>query len=116
MPSITVTFTDVTKGPYSLAQLFSGVSLTGVTVAPTDPPKAPRIADFVSVQGDPGNTTNLIYTGDQNLPPTGAAIGMSLAAGAVDVRQMCSTPLAGVYVQASANSAKANITALGGFQ
>jgi hypothetical protein len=34
MAYMTVTFTDATKGPYSLAQLFAGGTIAGVTLAP----------------------------------------------------------------------------------
>ena len=63
MAYLTVTFTDATKGPYSLATLFAGGTITGVTLTPAAPAKPPRIASQLTIQGDPANSTNLGYVG-----------------------------------------------------
>ena len=117
MPAITVTVNTPTDGPFQLSEIFAGNDYSGaLTIVPGTPPTPPSKCTDLQIQADPGNETNLIYDGDLNLTPTvSGCIGQSLAAGDVHKFQG-ETPLAGVYLNASAGTAKANIWANGGFQ
>ncbi len=117
MANITVTFTAITSGPFNLATLFKGGTQTGVTITPTTPTKPPSNPNYLSVQGDPANSTAFIVVGDSQITSAGAPGGKRLAAGIVDVMQGPSTmPLAQRWITASANGAIANIEAYGGEQ
>lgn len=116
MPCISVTITDITKGPFSLKQLFAG-GVTGATISPVAPPTPPKLPLFVSIEADEANTGgSFIYTGDANLPATGTAYGRKLAPAAVDQRENVQTPIAGVFINASANGLIANVNVYGGQQ
>lgn len=116
MAYLTAAITTHTDGPFQLATLFEGGTIAGVTLTPAAPEKPPRIAKQCIIQADPGNTTNLIYVGTDAtmLPTSGGGIGNSLAAG--DTLILEDVPLTGVYLAASADSAKVNVIAQGGFQ
>jgi hypothetical protein len=124
MAVITVTITAIADGPFQLLKLFqaaaSGASVPGVTITPsgsTPPETAPSKPGFLMIEADETNASNYLYTGDQNLPATGSSYSRKLAAGDVDQREGGGTfPLAGVYINASADGVIANITATGGFQ
>jgi hypothetical protein len=117
MPCITVTINTPSGGPFQLSQLFAGNTYGGdVTIEPATPPQPPSKCTDLQVQGDPENASNLIYTGDQNLTPAvSGCIGQSLPANQVQ-KFSGETPLVGVFINASAGTAKANIWANGGFQ
>ena len=117
MAYLTVTFTDSTKGPYSLAKLFGGGTITGVTLTPAAPATPPRIPAQTVIQGDPGNSSNLGYVGTDAtmLPTSGGGIGYSLTATGIPL-VLTDTPLAGVFLGASANGVKINVITQGGFQ
>lgn len=116
MSYLTADITTASDGPFDVAKLFAGGTITGVTLTPAAPATPPRIARQCIIQADPGNTTNLVYVGtDASLLPTaGGGIGNSLAAG--DSLTLEDVALTGVYVSASANGVKMNIIAQGGFQ
>ena len=117
MADLTVTFTDATKGPYSLATLFAGGTITGVTLTPAAPAKPPRIASQLTIQGDPGNSANLGYVGTDAtmLPTSGGGVGYSLSSTGVPL-VLTDVALTGVFLGASANGTKINVIAQGGFQ
>lgn len=117
MPCITVTINTPADGPFQLSKLFAGNTYSGgVTIEPATPPTPPSQCTDLQIQGDSGNAANLIYTGDANLTPAvSGCIGKSLAAG-ISQEFHGATPLVGVYINASAATAKANIWANGGFQ
>ena len=117
MAYMTVTFTDATKGPYSLATLFAGGTIAGVTLTPATPAKPPRIANQCTIQGDPGNSAGLGYVGTDAsmLPTAGGGVGYSLTATGVPL-VLTKEPLTGVFLSASANGVKINVIAQGGFQ
>jgi hypothetical protein len=117
MAYLTVNFTDATKGPFSLATLFAGGTITGVTLTPAAPAKPPRIASQVIIQGDPANSTNLGYVGTDAtmLPTAGGGVGYSLSASGVPL-VLTDVALTGVFLGASANGTKINVITQGGFQ
>lgn len=117
MVCLTVTITTPANGPFQLSQILAGNNYSNaITIAPTTPAAAPSKCTDLQIQGDPGNSTNDIYTGDANLTPkVNGCIGQSLAAGIVQ-KFTGETPVAGVWINASATGAKANITVNGGFQ
>jgi hypothetical protein len=115
MAYLTAEITDDSKGPFSLAELFEGGSITGVTLAPTAPAKPASTPRQVFVQADPGNSTNHIYVGtDASMLPTSGGGAYSLAAGDSIVFENAS--LEGIFVSASASNIKVNVIAQGGFQ
>jgi hypothetical protein len=117
MAYMTVTFTDATKGPYSLAKLFAGGTIAGVTLTPATPATPPRIANQLTIQGDPANSTSLGYVGTDAtmLPTAGGGVGYSLSATGVPL-VLTDVALTGVFLGASANGTKINVIAQGGFQ
>lgn len=118
MASITVTINTPASGPFNVARLFAGFTYSGaVTIVPAAPLQPQSKPQYMSVQADPGNTTNFVYVGDKNLTPavTGDT-GTVLAAGASNVVQNVVEAIAQRWVNASAATAKLNIEVLGGFQ
>ena len=114
MASVTVTITDITKGPFCVATLFKGGTIAGITLVPAAPATPPRIANELTVQADPSNGSAQVYWGDKNLTPTSNATGIVL--NPWDSHTKHNIPLAGEYVNASANGAKLDMSADGGFQ
>jgi hypothetical protein len=122
MTGITVTITTPGSGPFQLSQLLAGATYSGaVTVTPAaaagppvTPATPPRIAAECIIEGDDANSTNMIYVGDVNLTPTSNEIGAKVAAGKTVT--LHNVPTAGVYINGSSGSPKANILVNGGFQ
>lgn len=92
MPSLTVTITDATKGPFSLAKLFAGGTIQGATLKPTTPGKVPQKPQYISIQADPANTTNFIMVGDSTILTDNSSQGKRLANSAVDIISGACTP------------------------
>jgi hypothetical protein len=116
MPSITVTINTPASGPFQLSKLFAGNNYAGaVTIAPASPNKTQSKPGFISVQGDPANTTNFAIVGDSTITPT--AGGKRLAAGILASYQGPDTPrLAELFVNGSVATVIVNIEAWGGKQ
>lgn len=118
MASIRVTINTPASGPFQVSKLFAGNTYSGaVTIAPVVPLQPQSKPLYMSIQADPGNTTNFIYVGDSKMTPVNAgAWGEALAAGVSTKVQDVVEAIAQRYVNASAATAIVNIEVLGGFQ
>lgn len=129
MSYMTVTITDATKGPFSLASLFgiAGATIAGVTVtpsaaanppAPAQPAPAHGTPRQTIIQADPGNGDGdfgYVSTDASALPTASGGVGAKLAAGAF-YPTLENAPLRGIYLSASANGVAFNVIAQGGVQ
>jgi hypothetical protein len=115
MNSMTVTIADHTATGQSLYTLLSKGSQTGYTCAPATgiAPSLtlPANVSFLTVQASKGNSTNIVYVGDENCANDGSRQARELGAG--DVYQIAAEPnlanLRQIYVRGGADSVKFNI-------
>lgn len=115
MAYLTVDITNASDGPFSLATLFAGGTIAGVTLTPAVPPKPPRIVAQLLLQADPANAGDVLVGTDASMLPTaGGGTGQDLQAGSG--LQLNNVALTGVFISATAAPAKVNIIANGGFQ
>ena len=121
MAAITVTINPPASGPFQLSQLFGvrtnsyggAVTVLGSTGGAVYP-HAAKIPTFLSIQGDPANSTNFVYWGDKNLTPAVASnVSRKLAAGIIDEVET-QISLDEIYINASVAGVIANVIALGG--
>jgi hypothetical protein len=111
MASITVTITDVTKGPFQVSALFSG-SQPGASVLPAVPNAIPHRARAVTYQASSQNGGAIVYHGDNKIRNDGTTQGAELPAGAsetVALNSWADQQLQNEYIWPSANGAMVNI-------
>lgn len=120
MAAISVTITDITKGPFQVRTMFGfNADLpTGVTVAPTlsstVPSQAPRIPASLVIESA-STSGQLAYWGDSKLSTTSAnALVMSTGGSYPSSFSKSYVPTDGEYINASANGAVLKISADGG--
>lgn len=116
MPSISVTINTPASGPFALDKLFAGNTYLGaVTVAPVAPGTAQSKPGIMSIQADPGNSTNYVIVGDKNITSTTG--GKRLNAGTIDTLSGPDCPrLVERFINGSAAGVIANIEVWGGKQ
>ena len=111
---MTVTITDFTVAGRSVFDLLKNGSGSGYTVLPANrnlPISALARVSYLSVQASTGNSTTVVYKGDENTANDGTCQGKEIAAGAVDVEQARENAvhLGEIYLRANGNNAKINI-------
>lgn len=111
MAHITVTITDITKGPFQLSALFTGSQL-GATVTPAVPNLVPKREASLTIQNDPNNGGGTVYYGDNNTRNDGTCQGVTLPQGASvekDLLVSAAEKVTNIYLHASANGAVINV-------
>lgn len=111
MANITVTITDITKGPFSVASLFAG-AVTGTTKTPASPNPVPKLVSCCTIQNDPANASANVYYGDKNTKNDGTCQAGSLPPGGSKQYPTMYVPLSGIYIQASSNGTLVNVEVL----
>ncbi len=113
MISITCTITDKTAGPFQLASLFTGGSVTGITVAPAAGyPQTKPSCTYLSIQADPLNGAGKIFRGDSKIANDGSRQGKTLVAGDVDIQQTAGFNdvfLQSIFVNTDTNTSKFSV-------
>lgn len=123
MIAATITITDITKTPLSLAQLLqAGATTTGYTVVVNGngsnlgTPSIFTTCSYLSIQASNGNTTTVIYIGGPTVKTDGSVQSRELLKGETVTYQpsQLSINLQELYLTASANTGKVNIEAHNG--
>lgn len=115
MPSVTITITDKTQPAQSLATLIGSGNQPGYTLAKYSSGLPWRVGDkvsFLSIQGNKGNSSGIVYVGDENMANDGSNQGQELAAGDVVIHQASSygaVHLGEIYIRTNTNSSKVNV-------
>lgn len=115
MPCATITITDHTKPAQSLATLVNSGNQTGYSILPNasgNPFLAANKVSFLSIQASKGNSSSIIYVGDENTKNDGTVQGQEMAAGDIVIHQASSygsVHLGELYVRANADNIKVNI-------
>lgn len=115
MPSVTITIVDKTQPAQSLATLIGSGNQPGYTMAKYSTGIPFRVADkvsFLSIQGSKGNSSGIIYVGDENTANDGTNQGQELAAGDVDIHQASSygsVHMGEIFVRGNTNTNKFNV-------
>lgn len=116
MNSFTVTITDRTQTPRNLADLWVNGSGGGYTVVGNrglvNPAPAALSVGYLSIQASYGNSSTIVYEGDENVKNDGSRQAFEMANGDTDVSQMPGQTCINmneIYITASANNAKINV-------
>ena len=115
MPSVTITISDKTQPAQSLATLIGKGNQSGYTMAAYSTGIPFRVGDkvsYLSIQGSKGNSSGIIYVGDENTANDGTNQGQELGAGDVVIHQGSSygsVHLGEIYVRGNTNSNKFSV-------
>lgn len=115
MPAVTITISDHTKPGQSLATLIGSGNQPGYTMAKYSTGIPFRVGDkvsYLSIQASKGNSSGIIYVGDENVANDASNQGQELAAGDVVIHQGSSygsVHLGEIYVRGNTDSTKFNL-------
>jgi len=115
MAYLTASFADAAPGPYSIAQLFSGETLAGVTILPAAPATPPRIAKRLILQNQSDTAILLVGTDSSMEPSAGGGVGLYAEPNASPVT-FEDVPLDGIFISFSEANGVVGVIAQGGFQ
>lgn len=111
----TITITDHTQPGQSLSTLIVSGNQTGYTVAPMStglPWLVANKVSFLSIQASKGNSSGIVYVGDEHTANDDSVQGQELAAGDVVIHQgssYASVHLGEIYLRSNTNGMKINI-------